>query len=282
MTLVPMEKRPVGDTETAFSVLGWGKMTLKEILTGTGSWLRTHRFETVGRYAPALNDEGLLASHFEAEDNFMDTRSAGSPSEPVRISTVTSLERRDSTEKLQEGFDQLVNQLQQINGHLNSQLQQHEELMGRVRELPQVLESLPSAIENQKHLTTQLLEQLRSSTTKSQQFIEAVEQIPAETTRQTDTLTMMNHQLAAAAETDVQLAESFVKFKGTLDRLNHNTVSNTEGILQMSRTFAASDRYLKFVIAKMNRRYAWTLAMALSVCAAVISALVGVIFYVAG
>lgn len=282
MTLVPVEKRPVGDTETAFSVLGWGKMTLKEILTGTSSWLRTHRFETVGRYAPALNDEGLLASHFEAEDDFMDTRSAGSPSEPVMVSTVTSLERRDSAEKLQEGFDQLVGQLQQINGHLNSQLHQHEELMGRVRELPHVLESLPSAIENQKHLTTELLEQLRSSTNKSQQFIEAVEQIPAETTRQTDTLTMMNHQLAAAAETDVQLAESFLKFKGTLDRLNHNTVSNTEGILQMSRTFAASDRYLKFVIAKMNRRYAWTLAMALSVCGAVISALVVVVFYLAG
>lgn len=257
-------------------------MTLKEILTGTSSWLRAHRFETVGRCAPALNDEGLLASHFEVDEEFGDTRSAGAASEPVRVSTVTSLERRDSTEKLQEGFNRLVDQLQQINGHLNHQLEQHEELMGRVRELPQVLESLPSAIENQKHLTTQLLDQLRSSNTKSQQFIEAIQHIPTETARQTDTLTMMNHQLAAAAETDVQMAESFLKFKGTLDRLNNNTISNTEGILQMSRTFAASDRYLKFVIAKMNRRYAWTLAMALSVCGAAICALVGVIFYLAG
>jgi hypothetical protein len=29
----------------------------------------------------------------------------------------------------------------------------------------------------------------------------------------------------------------------------------------------------------MNRRYAWTLALAISVCAAVISAFVGVVFY---
>ena len=254
-------------------------MTLKEILVGTSSWLRTHRFETVGRCEPVLNEEGLLASHFDTEDDF-DTRSAHS-NDPVMVSTVTSLERRDSTERLQEGFNKLVDQLQQINGHLNRQLQQHEELMGRVRELPQVLESLPAAIENQKGLTTQLLEHLRSSDNKNQQFIDAVEHIPAETARQTDTLTMINHQLAAAAETDVQLTDSFVKFKGTLDRLNHNTVSNTEGILQMSKTFAASDRYLKYVISKLNKRYAWTFAMALSVCVGVISALIGIIFYLA-
>jgi len=257
-------------------------MTLKQILTGTSSWLRAHRYETIGPCEPALNDEGLIASRFDADDDFMGTRSAHAAGDPVMVSTVTSLERRDSTERLQEGFEKLVEQLQQINGHLNRQLQQHEELMGRVRELPQVLESLPSAVENQKHLTTQLLEQLRNSANKNQQFIEAVGQIPAETARQTDTLTMINHQLAAAAETDVQLTDGFVKFKGTLDRLNHNTISNTEGILQMSRTFAASDRYLKYVISKMNRRYAWTLAIALSVCAAVVSGLIGIVFYLAG
>jgi hypothetical protein len=33
---------------------------------------------------------------------------------------------------------------------------------------------------------------------------------------------------------------------------------------------------------KMQRRYTWTLAAALSVCAAVISGLIGIIFYLAG
>jgi predicted nuclease with TOPRIM domain len=164
---------------------------------------------------------------------------------------------------------------------LNQQLTQHEELMSRVRQLPQLLESLPTAVENQKALTRELLEQLKSTAAKDRQFIEAVERIPAETTRQTDMLTTINHQLAAAAETDVQFTGSFNKFRDTLDRLNHNTVSNTEGILQMSKTFAASDRYLKYVISKLNKRYAWTFAMALSVCTAVIASLIGIIFYLA-
>ena len=105
--------------------------------------------------------------------------------------------------------------------------------------------------------------------------------IPTETARQTDALVSIDHQLAAAADTDVQMAQSFLKFKDTLDRLNNNTVSNTEGILQMSKTFAASDRYLKYVVNKLNKRYTWVFGIAVSVCAAVICTLAGIVIYLA-
>ena len=105
--------------------------------------------------------------------------------------------------------------------------------------------------------------------------------IPTETARQTEALVSIDHQLAAAADTDVQMTQSFLKFKDTLDRLNNNTVSNTEGILQMSKTFAASDRYLKYVVNKLNKRYTWVFGIAVSVCAAVICALAGIVIYLA-
>jgi len=260
---------------------GYLKMTLRDILAGTSNWLRAHRYEEAGRCDPVLDGDGLLTMTLDPEDDFDGTGPARGPREPLRVSAVTSLERREPIEKLQEGFNQLVGQLEQINDHLDRQLRQHEELMGRVQPLPSLLESLPSAVENQKYLTTQLLDQLRSTANKDQQFIAAVERIPAETARQSDTLTLINHQLAAAADTDVQLSQSFVKFRDTLDRLNHNTISNTEGILQMSKTFAASDRYLKYVVNKLNKRYAWFFAMTISVCLGVVAALIGIIFYLA-
>jgi len=153
--------------------------------------------------------------------------------------------------------------------------------MGKVRQLPQVLESLPSAVENQKKLTAQLLDQLQSTAAKDRQFLEVVGRIPAETARQTEALVSIDHQLAAAADTDVQMTQSFMKFKDTLERLNINTVSNTEGILQMSKTFAASDRYLKYVVNKLNKRFAWVFGIAMTVCAVVICALVGIVVYLA-
>jgi len=256
-------------------------MTLRGILSGTASWWRAHRYEESDHYEPALDDDGLLATDFEPDSDLQDAPSTGPSNRPVVVSAIASVERREPVERLQEGLDQLVNQLEQINDHLSEQLTQHEELMGRVKQLPQLLESLPSAVENQKRLTTQLLEQLRVTAARDRQFGTIVEQIPVTAARQTDTLIDINHQLAVAADIDVQMAESFGKFRMTLDRLNQNTVSNTQGIVQMSRTFAASDRYLKYVVTRLNKRYAWTLALALSVCMAVVAALAGVIFYIA-
>jgi len=275
---------PEGQVRPRFALLamkGCVVMTLREILTGTGNWLRSRRYERAGHCEPVLDNDGLLTMALEPEEDFEGTSSARASHGPVVVNSVTSLDRREPAEKLQEGFNRLIDQLEQINDHLNQQLTQHQELMGRVRQLPQLLESLPSAVENQKHLTTQLLEQLRTTAAKDQQFVETVSKIPVETARQTDALNLINHQLAAAADTDVQLAESFVKFKDTLDRLNHNTASNTEGIVQMSKTFAASDRYLKYVVTKLNKRYAWVLAIAISVCGAAICALAGIVIYLA-
>ncbi len=256
-------------------------MTLREILSGTSNWLRSHRYEPAGRCEPTLSNDGLLTMTLDAGDGFNGPVPGRTPGGPMRVGTVSTLERREPLEKLQEAFNQLVDQLQRINEHLNEQVSQHHELMGRVRELPRVLESLPSAVENQKHLTTQLLEQLRGTAAKDQQFLEVVGRIPTETARQTDALVSIDHQLAAAADTDVQMAQSFVKFRDTLDRLNNNTVSNTEGILQMSKTFATSDRYLKYVVNKLNKRYAWVFGIAVSVCAAAICALAGIVIYLA-
>lgn len=216
----------------------------------------------------------------DSEATFADPASTRKMGCSIKNGTV-ALERREPIEKLQEGFNRLIGQLEQINDHLNEQVAQHQELMGKVRQLPQVLESLPSAVENQKKLTAQLLDQLQSTAAKDRQFLEVVGRIPAETARQTEALVSIDHQLAAAADTDVQMTQSFMKFKDTLERLNNNTVSNTEGILQMSKTFAASDRYLKYVVNKLNKRFAWVFGIAMTVCAVVICALVGIVVYLA-
>jgi ABC-type transporter Mla subunit MlaD len=270
-------------------------MTLREILSGTSNWFRSHRYEPAGHCDAGLDSDGLLTMALDAQEGDEDGASlrVGRVCAPRRgktpsshgtfdgPNTVTSLDRRDSVEKLQEGFNRLIDQLQQINEHLNDQVSQHHELMGRVKQLPRLLESLPSAVENQKMLTTQLLDQLRSTAAKDQQFLDVVGRIPVETSRQTDTLTSIDHQLAAAADADVQMASSFQKFRDTLDRLNNNTVSNTEGILQMSKTFAASDRYLKYVVNRLNKRYAWVFGIAVCVCAAAICTLAGIVIYLA-
>jgi uncharacterized phage infection (PIP) family protein YhgE len=189
------------------------------------------------------------------------------------------MDKQESLEKLHQGFNKLVEQLKDINEHLGRQVSQHENLTNRMEQLPSLLESFPSVVENQKQITEQLLEHLRAAAAKNQQFLDAVERIPNETAKQTDALVDIDHQLGAAADADVQMAESFNKFNQTMDKLDQSTLAQTDSIMQMSRTFATSDRYLKYIVSRQNKRFVWVFITAMGICVAVILILAGIVIY---
>ena len=256
------------------------QMTIKDLWKQAGNWLKAHKIHRPAESQPQLDDEGLISQEAEtAKSSNEQPRQDGVESSEVLVKTVPPKDKRESLEKLQAGFDKLVEQLQGINEHLNRQITQHEDLMSRVERLPKLLENFPAVVENQKQVTEQLIEQLKAASVKNQQFIDVVEKIPTETAKQTDALINIDHQLAAAADTDVQMTEGLNKFNQTLDKLNESAIGQTESIMQMSRTFAASDRYLKYIISRQNRRFMWVLLIAIGVCLIVILILTGIVIY---
>ncbi len=256
-------------------------MSIKDLWVQAGNWLKARKISGPTGGRPELNDEGLISQEAEsAESGVEKTQQTDTESSQVMVKTVPPKDKRESLEKLQAGFDKLIEQLQGINEHLNRQVAQHEDLMSRIEQLPKLLERFPEVVENQKQLTEQLIEQLKAATVKNQQFIDAVEKMPTETAKQTDALVNIDHQLAAAADTDVQMTESFNKFNQTLDKINQSTLGQTDSILQMSRTFATSDRYLKYIISRQNRRFIWMFLISIGVCVIVILILVGIVIYV--
>ena len=183
-------------------------------------------------------------------------------------------------DKIQEGFDKLIERLQGINEHLDKQVSQHDELMDKIQQLPKILESFPEMVENQRKITEQLMEQLKGTAAKNEQFVEAVDKIPTQIAKQTDALTSIDQQLAAAADIDVQMSQNMNDFHQILDKLNDNTEKHTSGIEQMSKTFSDSDKYLKDIISKQNKRFMWIFLAAISVCVASIAVLAGIIIYI--
>ncbi len=256
-------------------------MALKEFWSQTGRWMRKNNpLATVAASRPEIGDDGLIRQKDSHPEHAVDgSPQAEAPGNEITVKAVPQVDKHESLEKLQQGFDKLVEQLQGINEHLSRQASQHEDLMGRLEQMPQLLESFPSVVESQKHATEQLLEQLKNASAKNDQFIDAVEKIPTETAKQTDALIKIDHQLGAAADVDVQRTESFNNFNDSLDKLNQSTVSQTDGIIQMSKTFAASDRYLKYIISRQNKRFMWIFITAISVCVTAILILTGVVIY---
>ena len=252
-------------------------MALKDLWAGTNNWLRSRKLSRVENSQPDIDAEGLISQDADPAEPAVDQQP--SQSDKLVVKTVQPKTKAESLEKLQEGFHKLIEQLQGINEHLNRQAAQHEDLTSRIEQLPKLLESFPAVVENQKQITEQLLEQLKATAVKNQQFIDAVDKIPTETAKQTDALVDIDHQLAAAADTDVQMAESFNKFNQTLDKLNQSSLGQTDSIIQMSKTFATSDRYLKYIISRQNKRFMWVFVIALGICVAVILILTGIVIY---
>lgn len=249
-------------------------MAIKEILTRTGTWLGRHKLSAFKKTAR----EGLVEKSLHIETV---PACETVPNEPgTVIIKKAKPDKGNSLESLQDGFGQLIDKLGGINEHLSEQIAQQRDLMGRIEELPSLLKNFPDALTNQKVVLEQLTEQFKTGTLKSQQFIDTVEKIPAQTIKQTDTLLNISNQLAAAADVDAQLNENFNRFNTQLDKLAQNMEWQTDSILQMNRTFTASDRHLKFVLSKQSRRFIWVYISAMTLCTAAIIALLIVFFVI--
>jgi len=245
-------------------------MGLKELLSRFVNWFRSRRLSAHGDYGSSeLYDDELT----------MARDSAQSGGENNSLKAVNVRGKSESIEKLQAGFERLIDELSGINDHLRKQVAQHEELIARVDQLPRLAESFPATVENQKILTDQLMTQLKANLLKDQQLLSTIDKIPAESAKQTDALINIDRQLAASADVDVQMTETFNKFNESLGKLNQSTKDHSEGIAQMSRTFAASDRYLKFIVTRQTRQFMWVFYSALGICIAVIIVLVGIVIY---
>jgi len=91
----------------------------------------------------------------------------------------------------------------------------------------------------------------------------------------------INEQLSITADAEDNMASGFKKFNEILARMNQNTISHTDSIMQMSKTFSTSEKYLKYVISRQNKQFIWVFAVSLGICLAAIAALTGIILYLA-
>jgi chromosome segregation ATPase len=260
-------------------------MSFKNLRTRIGRVLREYGL-TGSYYEQAqIDDAGLLTEQFELKPAKAEVRPKIEPlrpanSDPVVVQAIQPANNKtESIEKMQEGFNRLIGQLENINTHLKDQIDQQQMLMRQMNKLPELLDSLPAMAENQNKLTSELMEQLKAASQQNEQVIETLEKIPEETGKQTDCLNDINHQLTAAAAVDVQLGERFQRFNIALDKLNETSMMHADSITQMGRTFAASDRYMKYLIQRQSVRFTWIFVATAGVCLAVIGMLAGIIIY---
>ena len=253
-------------------------MSIKELWAKVDNWW-THRDNNGADSFVAVDSDGLICN---------DGGAAGVQTQEKRIrpggleivKKSSGLDRKENSEMLHAAFEGLISQLGDINQHLDRQISQHEKLMHRIDELPHLLENVPDAVKSQKNLVDGLIEQLQSKALKEQQFVDIIGKIPDQAVKQTNALVDMNQKLSVSVDIDSQINENLNKFNQTLGKLDTDTVSQTDSIMQMSKTFAASDRHLKYVMSRQNKRFLWAFSIAMAVSTFAIIALAVIILLI--
>jgi len=246
-------------------------MSIKELWAKVDSWWTSRDSRRADSYV-AVDEDGLICDGGSVVTVQPDEKRPKSGGLEI-VKKGGGLDRKENVEMLGKAFDSLINELSGINEHLDRQIAQHEKLMHRIDELPGLLENIPDSVQNQKQLVDGLIEQLQGKALKEQQFVDIVGKIPAESSKQTHTLVDMNQKLSVAADIDAQINENLNKFNQTLGKLDTDTVSQTDSIMQMSKTFAASDRHLKYIMSRQNKRFLWVFSIAIGICTFAIIAL---------
>ncbi len=237
-------------------------MAIKQLIEKSGSWLRSK--------TQNLRSIGKIEDLPDFPEDILDER----PYKRSFLAKSSVSDKQQSIEKLQLGFDNLLEQLKTINEHFAQQTDRHAQLMDKIDVLPDILENFPAALNTQKQVIESLTAQFEQGNVAESQFIEAVQSIPAETAKQTASLAQIADNLRSASQTHTQMQNSFTEFSKNLSNLNDSINSQTDGILQMSKTFSASDRHLKYLISIQSKRFAWVFFTAIGVCLFVILAFI--------
>jgi hypothetical protein len=212
---------------------------------------------------------------FAAEGSVVPLRgSSGRQSQAVR--------KKDNSELFSEAVTKLVDRLEQINASLSLQIQQNQRFVDRIDELPSMLKVLPEQADAQKKLAEELSSALKEQALRDEKLLQAVSAVGQNTSQQTLSLGKINETLGAASVGQARLENTFERFGETLDKLDVDTSVQTEWIGQMSRSFTAMDRYMKYMLDRQNSRLMWQFIILVGVALSAVIALVLSIVLTAG
>lgn len=201
---------------------------------------------------------------------------------PLRESAVIPpmmVKKKDSAEIVSEAINKLVDRLEQINAGISLQTQQNIQLVDKISQLPDLLSSMPQQAQEQRQILQELTSELKNKSIADQKMLESVAIMTEQTSEQTAKLGQIEEHLQTAERFSSQLGEDMGRFNQSLEKLDMDTVSQTEWIQRMSQAFTATDRYLKYTLAQQQRRFIWMYAISMMICLVAVAGLVcGILF----
>lgn len=118
---------------------------------------------------------------------------------------------------------------------------------------------------------------------RDEKIAEILSELPSYAAGQSESLREITEMMKDSSQNNSELSRNFCEFNGTLDKLNSSTIQQSNMLAHMNNTFASSDRYLKHIVEKQNRRFMWMFYSAIGICTfALVSTVAAVVLLLNG
>lgn len=187
------------------------------------------------------------------------------------------IRKKDNAELFTDAMDRLVNRLEEINAGISLRVQQNEQLLEKMNQLPDYLSGLPQHTQKQSEILQELVTELKSKSSNDQKMLDAVADMTEQAAAQSSKLGSINEHLQFSNKTELKISDNMERLGDSMNRLNDQSVTQSEWIGHLSRSLAATDQYVKLTLARQQSRFMWVFAISMAVCMiAVVGLIIGI------
>ncbi len=249
-----------------------------------GGWVRRGRLRDVAA-DPGGEEEALAA---EPDGDSPSTAQGGDSTDAAdaeRITTTMSrrARREVSLGKLQEGYDRVLDLMDRIQSHMQTQETRTEEIASALTQLSRSLADVPSVDQQQVQLLSTIAAQLETTTVRTQQLSDAIGELPRVVRGQTDALSGIQRQLEMSAESDAHLTGTLQSFGRSVDRLGQSTETQATALRELNAAGETHQQRLDEIFQRQTRQFTWLVILtAVLAGAAIVAGTVAVVLQLSG
>ncbi|MHC4440959.1 MAG: hypothetical protein ACYTF1_07055 [Planctomycetota bacterium] len=224
----------------------------------------------VGEDLPKVGQDGLLTEPV--------LHPAGAESEMGSDKGSGPLSRRNKRDQaivqLQEGYDRVTQLIEKVQDHLAAQGERTDRICSALEGLARSMSDMPNVSRQHAETLEDIVSQLETNNTRTQQLTETVGELPKVTQAQTDALTGINRQLEMAGEQNMLATQTMGKLGNAIGTLGESNTSQTEALREMNAKANQQHQALTELIAKQSKRFTMlfvvTVILAMSALASII------------
>ncbi|MBI1372908.1 MAG: hypothetical protein GC159_09125 [Phycisphaera sp.] len=176
------------------------------------------------------------------------------PSSGGFLARITGSRREQTIQNLQRGYEEVVELMKTVRGHMESQSDRADRLLTLMQRLPEALEALPETNRNQARMLELINSHLDQQTHQAQRLNEVIGTLANSTEQNNQVMGVMQQQMDATRETDMKMLESYARMSDTLTGLHDSAKANVSALQTVSQHTRETDEKMEALLRRNARQ----------------------------